>query len=489
MPPVRRLVLPLVVALLAAAAPASAKVKVSTNPALQPSFRSGASDYASRCVSGTAVRVSVHASGGDRVSVAHRESRGGDFVESVKRRPGAAFSFKVTRDGHGKTYHVRCLPGDFPGWTIERHGTPQAQWYVTAPIRPEQTGYVAIFDSNGAPVWWYHTTRYTAWDAKLLANGHLAWTRNIGNHFGVEDYEAYEEHKLDGHRVRLIRAVGNATDTHDLQRLPNGNYLVIAYRPRNGVDMSSWHEDRTAKVFDGEVQEITPDGKRVWRWSSRGHIDVSETTARWRKLEKGIDQSKRPPGERGIDYAHLNSVEPDGDGLILSFRHLDAVYRIDRKTGEIDWKLGGRHVPGESLAVRGVPKGESVFGGQHDARLWTDGTLTVHDNGSQYERPPAAVRFRIDTAERTATRIEHVTEPNVFESRFVGSARKLPSGNWVVSWGGSPIVTEQKPGGAIVLALGFADNSWSYRAQPIPRHVLSAGKLRHGMDRMAKQKR
>jgi hypothetical protein len=182
---------------------------------------------------------------------------------------------------------------------------------------------------------------------------------------------------------------------------------------------------------------------------------------------------------------HVNAVEPDGDGLIVSARHLDAVFRIDRATGRVDWKLGGSFVPGESLAVFGTTAGQAVFGGQHDVRLSGDGSVTVYDNRARTDGMPAAERFRIDAAARTATRVEHVTNPDVPKSEWGGSARKLPGGNWVVCWGATSRITEQTPAGAVVFALRLGQRHLSYRAQPLPPGTLAAGALRRGMDRMA----
>jgi hypothetical protein len=264
--------------------------------------------------------------------------------------------------------------------------------------------------------------------------------------------------------------------------MPNGHFLAITYRRRDGVDLSSRGGPHSARVFDGEVQELSPTGDLVWRWNSRGRVSPSETGKPWWYNEAG---GTPPPAERGYDLLHLNSVEPDGDGLIVSSRHTDSVFRIDRATGKIDWKLGGSYVAGRSLTVLGVPPGEDVFGGQHDARLLPDGTLTVYDNRGYATGSPAAVRFRIDAAARTATRIEHVTNPDIRKSQWGGSARKLPGGDWVIAWGATSLVTEQRPSGATVLALRFGSGHFTYRAAAIPPGRLAATALRRGMDRIA----
>jgi Arylsulfotransferase (ASST) len=296
--------------------------------------------------------------------------------------------------------------------------------------------------------------------------------------------------RLDGRLVRLVRAVHNPTDTHDLQQLPNGNFLVIAYRRRCCVDLSSRGGPSRATVFDCEIQELTPGGKLVWKWSSRDRIPLSWTTGDQSSGWWATNGSRNDQGVRDTwDLVHINSVEPDGDGLVVSARHTDSVFRIDRATKRIDWKLGGTQVLGKSLTVPGWPPTQSLFGGQHDARIWKDGSLTVHDNGSWRYRPPVMYRFDIDMITRTATIREHITNPEVDSSTAIGSTRKLEGGNWVTSWGASPIVTEQDETGAVVRRFVFAGNRWSYRAVPIEPGRLTAAALRHGMDKMVAARR
>ena len=121
-----------------------------------------------------------------------------------------------------------------------------------------------------------------------------------------------------------------------------------------------------------------------------------------------------------------------------------------------------------------------VVGHKHARRL-PDGTLSLYDNGSARGRPPRALRFAIDTSARTATLVESVTDPEVSTSGCCGSARKLPGGDWVMSWGLNPIVTELAPDGSRPFKLVFPGD-FSYRANPVLPGVLSAETLRAGMD-------
>ena len=381
-----------------------------------------------------------------------------------------------------RRYHYRCVPPKFPHWTVERHGRPQAKYYLVTPtLGPHGSRVVALFDRNGAPVWWMER-KTKPHDAKLLPDGNIAWSTFTNGAYASHSVP-YEEHGLDGRLVRRIAAVRAPTDGHDMQVLPNGNYLVVGYVPRSGVDLSPYGGPPDATVVDAEVQEITPRGKLVWRWNSKDHVALDESGPFMSSIVRG--PVKTADGGVAYDIVHLNSVELDGDSILMSFRQTDSVYKVSRATGAIEWKLGGTETP-ESLSVPAQPNSLLVMSGQHDARLLPDGTISLHDNRTLSDLGPRAVRYTVDEAGRTATEVEQVTDPGTVHSTCCGSARKLPGGNWVVSWGLTGLVTETTPSGRRVYGLHFSRRSqvFSYRAVPVMPGQLSIGKLRRGMDAM-----
>jgi hypothetical protein len=422
------------------------------------------------------------ASGATRVRVDGGPPRHGSFRVVRRLRDGQKVSLRIG----ARTYRVRCISPKFPVWTSARSGTPQSQWFI---VTPSTTGepnghvqrYVAIVDDNGVPVWWMRP-KIRPIDARLLPNGHVAWGRFFGGTLGVDPAGAYEEHRLDGASVGLTRTVGGPTDIHDMERLANGDTLLITYVPRDGVDLSPYGGPSNATVLDSEAQEIAPNGRKVWSWSTKDHIPLSETGHWWSRVF--ATPVKLADGRTAYDPVHMNSIDMHGGDVIVSLRHTDAVYAIDPKTGALRWKLGGSQRP-ESLALQGAPGDPAtIFGGQHDARFIADGTLTVHDNGTTRNRPARAMRFRIDPAAKTATLLEALSDPRPEMSAFGGSARKLPGGNWVASWGGLNTVEELTPAGAQVFSLTFEKTWLSYRAFPVPRGTLSRATLNRAMDRM-----
>jgi hypothetical protein len=260
--------------------------------------------------------------------------------------------------------------------------------------------------------------------------------------------------------------------------------VIGAQVVRGGVDTTSVGGSANSSVIDVAIQEQTPAGDLVFSWNSGDHTTVAET-GRWWNFPLLDPQP--------YDISHWNSVEYDGPYMYLSFRHLDAVYKVDRRTGQVVWKLGGTQTP-QSLEVVGDPRGDYPLGGQHDARVLPDGTISIFDNSTGLADPARVVRYRIDEQARTATLVEEIVDPTIPFSLCCGSARKLSSGDWLVSWGGLAEVA-----GDFARTFGSVDgyddrgrllfelitpNRFTYRAIPVPEGLLGAARLRDAMDRI-----
>ena len=239
------------------------------------------------------------------------------------------------------------------------------------------------------------------------------------------------------------------------------------------MDTSAYGGSRNATVINAELQHVNTGGQLAWRWKSQQHISLAETGRRWDWI---VDH----PNAGAYDILHWNSIEPDGGSVIASFRHLDAVYKINKNNGGIAWKLGGTKTP-KSLKVKHDPLGYT-FGAQHDARLLPDGTLTVFDNRTnQGNSTPRAVRYRINEQERTATLLQSISDPAVRGSRCCGSARRVEDGHWLIDWGPNNPIGGYRPTAERTFRLTF-DSNFSYRAEPVPVGAVTAADLRQAMD-------
>jgi arylsulfotransferase ASST len=444
------------------ASPAAGEVSFTSEPSLFPKFGPNIHDYVVRC-DNRRVTVRGHTSGGWQASIGNNAFRSGDFTETVPLNTGRAFTINVRRTGSATLfrYYVRCLPNTFPKYTFTRYGPVSPKYFSVNQFNLSRgRGYAIIYDDHGVPIWWDHVP---AGDTRVLPDGNILWFN-----FGVSKWEV---HRVDGSRVRTLTGAGRGANPHDLQLLDNGDHLIGGSVDQPHVDTSAYGGSSNATVITTELQQVSPTGQLVWDWKSQGHISLAETGPYWPWAV-----------HNGYDIQHWNSIEPAGNSVIASFRNLDAVYKIDKGTGDIVWKLGGTTTP-KSLTVKGDPHGRTLAA-QHDARLLPDGTVTVFDNRTnQGSHTPEAVRFRIDEQQRTAALLQSITDPAVHASNCCGSARRLGNGDWLIDWGGSNPVGAYKPNGSRTFLLRF-DKNFSYRAEPVPSGAVSAQDLRQGMDAM-----
>jgi hypothetical protein len=456
-------------ALGAGAEPAAGGVSVSSAPSLFPSFRLHIHDYVVRCRDGP-VTVEVHAHGGWRVAVGDHPLRRGNFRTVVPLSAGRAFNVTTRYGARRHRYHVRCLPGDFPTYTFTRHGPVSPRFFsVDQGLNlPRYKRYTIIFDNHGVPVWWYHAPTL---GPRVLPNGTLSQFD-----FRVLKFQI---RRFDGSLVRSLSNIGEGIiNLHDLQPVGDGGYLVGSSVPQDHIDTSAYGGSSDATVRNVELQQVGPGGEVLWDWRSQDHISLAETGRWWPFVTTFYTRG-------GYDMLHWNSIDPDGGSVIASFRQLDAVYKIRKSTGDIVWKLGGTTTP-ESLEAKDDPRSYPL-GGQHDARLLPDGTLTLFNNRTFLaNHRPRVERFRINREKGTATLLQSITDPDVHSSDCCGSARRLPNRDWLIDWGGyrnNPIGA-YKPDGERIFVLRFkARSGYSYRAEPVPA-TISARDLREGMNAM-----
>lgn len=241
------------------------------------------------------------------------------------------------------------------------------------------------------------------------------------------------------------------TDLHDLLLLENGNHLLISADSRE-MDLREYDGNQAAIVVTNSLQEITPEGQVVWQWDGWEHLPLEDVVnARFLRAN--------PPNP--VAYVHMNSVALDLDGnLIVSLRNQNAVLKIDRVSGEVLWRLGGKR---SDFTFLNDPL--NGFTDQHDATILENGHLLLFDNGSQHDPPISrAVEYALNFEDMTATLVW--SYQNGQQGRSLGSAQRLPNGNTLISWGSSaePQITEVTPQGDIALEIRLPDDHLTYRA-------------------------
>jgi len=204
--------------------------------------------------------------------------------------------------------------------------------------------------------------------------------------------------------------------------------------------------------------------------------------AAWQDTEEGVHD------DNGWDIAHVNSVgeAPDGN-IVVSFRNLNQVIKIDRTTGRVLWRLGGKR---SSFKIEGDPNGQ--FAAQHDAREIDDNVITLFDNayctGDEHARAmDYELKFDNVTGEPTVAKMTSMWKSGV-TALAKGSYRRLKNGNRAVSLGfdllphackgdskgapptniGNHFYVETDPGGALLISMSWDCECHSYRSIKAP---------------------
>jgi hypothetical protein len=259
--------------------------------------------------------------------------------------------------------------------------------------------------------------------------------------------------------TRVRAGNGYRADHHEFLITPQDTALIMIYDAVR-QDLSLMGGPRDGVVWQGIVQEVDIEtGQVLFEWHSLEHVGLDETYA-------------KPSNDAlpGIDYLHINSIDVDHDGnLLVCARETFAVYKIDRKSGEVMWRLGGKKSdfymgPGTRFAY------------QHDARRQPDGTITIFDNGTTVfsNGVPRAIEesrcivLELDEEEMSAKLVREYTHPNKLYADAGGNMQVLPNGNMFIGWGRALVLSELSSDGELLFDASLPPESNSYRAFRFP---------------------
>ena len=244
---------------------------------------------------------------------------------------------------------------------------------------------------------------------------------------------------------------GLQADLHELTLTPQGTALLTAYRVR-AADLSAIGGPAVGQAFESVVQEVdVATGKVLLQWNSLDHVPVAESYMPM--------QGKGPQ-----DYFHVNSVALwDADHLIVSARNTWTVYLVDRRTGAVVWRLGGKR------SDFSFGTGARFYWQHHVRRLGT-AQLTVFDDGAYPPEEPQSrgLVLNMDTTHRRVALAKAFTHPAKLLTYYEGSVQVLPSGNVFVGWGTEPYSSEFASSGELIADYRFPTNDQSYRAFRYP---------------------
>jgi hypothetical protein len=313
-----------------------------------------------------------------------------------------------------------------------------------------------ILDNSGRVVWFrpLRNQKQDAMDFKVQtyrSQPVLTWWEGMHTGYGVGEHVILD----DSYRevARVCAGNGYEADHHEFLITPRDSALLTIYGlvPR---DLSLLGGPKDGTVLEGVVQEVDVEtGEVLYEWHSLDHVSLEESY---------YEPPEKP--EWPFDYFHLNSVDVDHDGnLLVSARRTNTVYKIDHRTNEVVWRLGGKKSDFEmDPAIRKRPY-------QHDARRQADGTITIFDNGVvNVDKQSRGMVLSLDEEAMTATLVREYEHPGERVSETQGNMQVLPNGNVFVGWGSDPAFCEFSRDGELLFSATLPPWGESYRAFRFP---------------------
>jgi len=265
---------------------------------------------------------------------------------------------------------------------------------------------------------------------------------------------------------------------HDIEPLPNGNVLMIAWEYFTRAEALAQGRDPNKlsgnKIQPDHIIEVEPtgpsSGEIVWEWHAWDHLiqDYDPSKENYGVVEDHPELIDINFGYYGADWMHTNSIDynEEFDQIVVSVRYFSEIWIIDHSTTteEAAGHTGGNSGKGGDLLYRwGNPRAygagtisDQKFFDQHDTS-WIlqgrpgEGNLLVYNNGvnrpsgdysSVDEIVPPVDEFGNYSYEpgspfgpEEQVWIYTAENPTSFYSFYVGGAERLKNGNTLICEG------------------------------------------------------
>ncbi len=419
----------------------------------------------------------------------------------------SGLSAPASGEAHSGEAPIGCA-ADRANWTIglvQCTSEASVDYVLFSPI-PSNTTYLIDQEGRLINAWTSPGAYRPALSAYLLPDGSLLRSSNIGT-------EAVGNFTGGGIGGNIERIAWNGTllwswnytsETsilhHDIEPMPNGNILAIAWEDIPEEDAVSAGRNPAIvsdspnggnNVWPDRVIEIEPvgtnDANIVWTWRAWDHL-VQDHNASLPNYGAIADHPRRlnlnhiggTGDQQGrADWMHCNGLDynPTLDQIALSCRSMNEVYIIDHSTTteEASTGMGGNAGHGGDFLFRwgnpqvygqGTSDDQRLFA-QHDVQWVADGHpeaggLSVFNNGNGRAVPFSSVDIiqpNLDngTYELNASGMFGPDEPawswDIGEAMYSGSisgAQALPNGHMLVTHGTVGTLYEVDEAGEIV---------------------------------------
>ena len=310
------------------------------------------------------------------------------------------------------TFTTGTLPNDLPVYTASG-STPLPGFLVFS-----ATPYGIIIDGSGRVVWYRHfpepgpSLNFMAQPTGTLVGRQTTPDATDDNPFIEIDAAGFELRQLRCAADRLLRF-------HDLLLRPDGSYWIMCDENRT-MDLSAIGGNAAAEVSGTTIQHVAADGALLFEWSPFDHFEITDADP---SVYQGVPAA--------VNWTHGNSFDFDTDGnLLLCFRSLNEITKVDAQSGEVIWRMGGLR---NQFTFEGSPS--PGFSRQHNVRVVGTNRFIILDNFDQSIGESRYERYVVDPDAHTATLEQSYGSSPAVTTLIGGSVQGVEADRYLVSFG------------------------------------------------------
>lgn len=245
--------------------------------------------------------------------------------------------------------------------------------------------------------------------AYLLPSGNLLWSGRTDDGPPMRRGKGGLLREYDW-RGKVVWEYRDPAQHHDFRRLANGNTIYLGWEPMAAEAVKRVRggrpgTERGGVIYGDYIREVTAKGETAWEWHA------------YRDME--LERYELCPVCERDEFAHANACAPlPGGDIMISFRRLNVVAIIDRKTGCFSWE-----------------KRDDSWGHQHDCTLLPGGNILLFANGIHMAANPYSRVLEIDPKSGQTVWEYHGSPPWTFFSPNISGAQRLANGGTLICEG------------------------------------------------------
>lgn len=308
---------------------------------------------------------------------------------------------------------------DLPALTVEGDVDRAFDGALVLTTSVTNPGSAVLLDGDGSYRWWAEVGDGHVGRARLSVDGQHILAMPVNN--GPQDAEPLLRFALDGSVAETVTVDGQH---HDFIEHADGTlaFLVKDVREVDGEEITG---DRLVeRAADGTQTEIW----NAWDW-----------------LDPSVDRTDLPDNE----WTHANALFYDEaeQAYYVNFLGLRALFKVDRATGDILWKMGT-----DDSDFVDEDGDTTLLDHSHQFDL-LDGSILAFENGPAGQQESRAVELSLDESDPVMQELWSWSADPALYTYSLGDVERLASGDTVVDYSANGVMIQVDASGEEVWRL------------------------------------